>query len=167
MVFSEKEREIKNANKHQEIETTSEEKEKELSDYILDLKVISKIQVSNKLSIKESHINIDDSYFQCINRYINNDSRESSIKYIEDINAGIDTEIEKILSDNNEESHLKDTPSNLLMNISQNLTLAIHGIRNLIITYSDDNFNKSKLEIIIDKFQLKITKISEYIQIKK
>lgn len=159
--------EIKNTNKHQEIETTSEEKEKELSDYILDLKVISKIQVSNKLSIKESHINIDDSYFQCINRYINNDSRESSIKYIEDINAGIDTEIEKILSENTEKSHLKDTPSNLLINISQNLTLAIQGIRNLIITYADDNFNKSKLEIIIDKFQLKITKISEYIQIKK
>lgn len=157
--------ENKNSNKHQEIETISEEKE--LSDYILDLKVLSKIQVSNKLSIKESHINIDDSYFQCINRYINNDSRESSIKYIEDINAGIEAEIEKILSENTENSHLKDTPSNLLMNISQNLILAIQGIRNLIITYADDNFNKSKLEIIIEKFQLKITKISEYIQIKK
>lgn len=162
--------ENKNAIRYQEAETISEvneEKEKELSDYILDLKVLSKIQVSNKLSIKESHINIDDSYFQCINRYINNDSRESSIKYIEDINARIDSEIEKILNENTENSHLKDTPSNLLMNISQNLTLAIQGIRNLIITYADDNFNKSKLEIIIDKFQLKITKISEYIQIKK
>ena len=144
-----------------------EEKEKELSEFILDLKVLSKIQVSNKLSIKESHINIDDSYFQFINRYLNSNSRESSIKYIEDINLGIDNQIEKILSEDVKEKHLNDTPSNLLMIISQNLILAIQGLRNLIITYTDDHFNKSKLEIIIDQFQLKITKISEYIQIKK
>ena len=142
-------------------------KDKELSDYILDLKVLAKIQISNKLSIKDKHINIDDSYFQSIGRYLNNDSREQSIKYIEDINKSIDNEIEKILNETDNKEHLKDTPSNLLMNISQNLTLAIQGIRNLIYTYTDDNFNKSRLEIIIDQFQFKINKISEYIQIKK
>ena len=146
---------------------TKIKKEKVLSDYLLDLKVISKIKAFNKLIVRDEHINIDDTYFQSVKRYFNNDSREITINYINEINLGIEKEIQNILSNYDQLNNLRDTPSNLLINISQNLNLATGGLRNLIVTYGEDNFNKSKLELVIDDFQLKINKISEFIELKK
>lgn len=142
-------------------------KEKSLTDYLLDLKVLSKLEVNQKLIIRENQLNIDTTYFQSINRAFTGDSRVSTLQYIEELNNNLSNEIENILDNYSKNRNIQDSPSNILINISQNLKLACKGLTNLTSTYISDNFNKSKIEIIIEQFQLKITKISEYIQIKK
>lgn len=148
-------------------EITDVPKLKILTDFLLDLKVLSKLEVNQKLVIRNNQLNIDSTYFQSVNRYISNDSRENTLNYIEELNNNLSNEIENILDNYSKNKNIQDSPSNILINISQNLKLACKGLINLTTTYLNDQFNKSKIEIIIEQFQLKITKISEYIEIKK
>lgn len=148
-------------------EVTDVPKLKVLTDFLLDLKVLSKLEVNQKLVIRNNQLNIDSTFFQSVNRYISNDSRENTLNYIEELNNNLSNEIENILDNYSKNKNIQDSPSNILINISQNLKLACKGLINLTTTYLNDQFNKSKIEIIIEQFQLKITKISEYIEIKK
>jgi len=138
-----------------------------LNDLILDLKIISKIKPNNKLIIENNKIYIDDSYyFTSILRYFNNQNRNSSIEYIEKLNENLEIEINDIIiNKKNENNILKDNPSNILVNLSHDLTQAVNGLKNLILTYSNDNFLISKIEMINYNFELKIRKISEILKV--
>ena len=141
--------------------------ELELNDLILDLKIISKIKPNNKLIILNNKLLIDDYYFfNAIIRYYKNQNRENTINYIQNLNKNIDEEINKIiLNKENDNDILKDNPSNILVNLSHDLTQAVNGLKNLILTYNNDNFLVSKIEMIIYNFELKIRKISELLKI--
>jgi hypothetical protein len=138
-----------------------------LNDLILDLKIISKIKPNNKLIIENNKIYIDDSYyFASILRYFYNQNRNSSIEYIEKLNENLEIEINDIIiNKKNENNILKDNPSNILVNLSHDLTQAVNGLKNLILTYSNDNFLISKIEMINYNFELKIRKISEILKV--
>ncbi len=139
----------------------------ELKDIILDLKIISKIKPYNKLLIQDKKLLIDDTYiFTSIIRYYKNQNREKTIEYVEEINKNLEFKINNIiLNKDTTENILKDHPSNILVNLSHDLTQAVNGLKNLIITYNNDNCLISKIEIIIYNFELKIRKISELLKI--
>jgi len=140
---------------------------KKLNDFILDLKIISKIKPGNKLYVVENNIFIDDYYYLAgIVRFFTNQTRNDTIKYIEKLNKDLEREINNILEKKTTSNNLlDDNPSNVLVNLSHDLTQGINGLKNLSLSYASDNFTLSKIEMIIYNFELKIRKISEVLKI--
>jgi hypothetical protein len=133
-----------------------------LETIILNLKIIAKIQIGNKLCINEKNIYIDNTYFQSIYRYIYDNSRSKTIDFLEYLDKELSIKIENILNNsNNPELDLfLNTRESILVNLNHNIQLSLVGLNNLKDTYDNDQFTKSKIEIIINSFELKIKKIS-------
>jgi recombination DNA repair RAD52 pathway protein len=156
-------------------------KEKTLNDFILDLKIISKIKPFDKVCVDNDTIRIDNSYIQPIKRFLYNNSRITTIEYLENLDKNLTIEIEKYINENttisnasNEsnisndsyKSYFNDTSSNILINLSHDITLSLTGLINLKNTYSYDELVISKLEMLISNFELKTKKISNLFIIK-
>lgn len=133
-----------------------------LETIILNLKIIAKIQIGNKLCINEKNIYIDNTYFQSIYRYIYDNSRYKTIDFLEYLDKELSIKIENILNNsNNPELDLfLNTRESILVNLNHNIQLSLVGLNNLKDTYDNDQFTKSKIEIIINSFELKNKKIS-------
>lgn len=133
-----------------------------LETIVLNLKIIAKIQIGNKLCINEKNVFIDNTYFQSIYRYFNDNSRSKTIDFLEYLDKELSIKIENILNNsNNPELDLfLNTRESILVNLNHNIQLSLVGLNNLKDTYDNDQFTKSKIEIIINSFELKIKKIS-------
>lgn len=133
-----------------------------LETIILNLKIIAKIEIGNKLCINEKNIFIDNTYFQSIYRYFNENSRFKTIEFLEYLDKEISVKIENILNNkNNPELDLfLNTRESILVDLNHNIQISLVGLKNLKETYNDDQYTKSKIEIIINSFELKIKKIS-------
>ena len=146
---------------------TPSDNTKTLDDFILDLKILSKIKSGQKLSLGENNnIYIDTSYLQYFYRLFGDSSRNSTIEYLEILDKNISAKIETII--NNQEQKIDlflDSKENILLNISHNLSLSLVGLNNLINTYISDELIVSKLEMLIHNFELKIRKISNLLKI--
>ena len=133
-----------------------------LETIILNLKIIAKIEIGNKLCINEKNIFIDNTYFQSVYRYFNENSRFKTIEFLEYLDKEISIKIENILNNkNNPELDLfLNTRESILVDLNHNIQISLVGLKNLKETYNDDQYTKSKIEIIINSFELKIKKIS-------
>jgi len=163
---SETQSETQNENKTK-IVINTKKTAKNYDDLILDLKIISKLKPFNKLIVEGNKLFIDESYyFSSFIRYLNNQNRNQAIEYIESINVELEEHINRIIDlKNSDKNILRDNPSSILVNLSHDLTLAVKGLKNLILSYCSDNYIVSKIEIIISNFELKIKKISEILLI--
>lgn len=121
---------------------------------ITNLKVISFVQVNDKLNIRKGHLQIDkESNMRSIYRWINRDSRDIVLKYIKDIIRNIYLTVNKLKNNLNEESIW------ILTRIQTEFKKTELGLNNLKVTYSDDPV----VMVTIDNI---ITKINEiYLQI--
>jgi len=146
--------------------------DKTYSEIILDLKILSKLKINQKLCIIDNKLTIDVSYLQSMSRYINNSSRIFTIDYLENLYRNLSDEIEKIIkvlisdTNNNNNNYLIEDPSKILMDLNHNLKISLVGINNLIQTYITDDVLKSRLEILINNIDLKMRKISELLVVK-
>lgn len=141
---------------------------------ILNLKIISKLKPGYKLSVKEnndtrennnlSNIYIDTSYFQYFYRMWSDNSREQTTSFLENLDIEISKKIEELVRQE-ETNMFLNSKENILLNLSHNLNLSLVGLNNLINTYNDDEYIISKIEMIINNFELKIRKISSIIKI--
>ena len=168
MSLEESERTITSTKKSNESNDSNESNEstKTLDDYILDLKIISKIKPNYKLSIINDKISIDTNSLQSLTRYFSSYSRMSTIEYLENLDKQLLIHIEKLINTKNSELNLMfNSRSNILVNLTYDLKLGIIGLNNLINTYQKDELIVSKLEIIINNFNLKIQKISEVLKL--
>ena len=139
---------------------------KTLDDYILDLKIISKIKPNYKLSIINDKISIDTNSLQSLTRYFSSYSRGDTIEYLENLDKQLLIHIEKLINTKDSELNLMfNSRSNILVTLTYDLKLGILGLNNLINTYQKDELIVSKLEIIINNFNLKIQKISEVLKL--
>jgi hypothetical protein len=138
--------------------------DKLLYNILLNLKVLGKIKMGNKLSINNDNICIDNTYIQSINRWYNNNSRDETIKFLEKLDEDITKKIEELLKIDNSSLFL-DTKETLLLDLNHNLKTSIEGLRNLISTYQSDELIISNLELILNNFNLKIKKISNIIKV--
>lgn len=135
-----------------------------LDKIILNLKIISKLRPGSKLSINEnSDIYIDSSYMQYIYRIFSDNSRLVTINFLDNLDTDITNCIENLIKEDRE--MFLNSKENILLNISHNLSLSLLGLNNLINTYSDDELTISKIEIIINSFELKIRKISTILKL--
>ena len=139
---------------------------------ILNLKIISKLKPGYKLSVKEndtrennlSNVYIDTSYLQYFYRMWSDNSREQTTVFLENLDIEISKKIEELVCQE-ETNMFLNSKENILLNLSHNLNLSLVGLNNLINTYNDDEYIISKIEMIINNFELKIRKISSIIKI--
>ena len=116
-----------------------------IDNIITNLKIISLVQINEKLSIRKGHLQIDiSSNYQFIKRWLNRDSRDVILIYFKELIRNISLLFNKI-----------NTYSSFIWVITRLLTemeKAKDGILNLKTTYSDDPMMVAKFENILIKF---------------
>jgi len=114
----------------------------EFIDYILtNLKIISLVQINEKISIYRGHLQIDYKPLQFIKRWFNNDSRESLINFLNDLLKKIIYLFENDLDKKN------------IYTVLNEMDKILNGLNNLKITYSDDPITIVKLDTIYIRFK--------------
>ena len=143
-----------------------------LDTLILNLKIIAKLKPGYKLSLKEndnisSNVYIDTSYLQYIYRIFSDNSRDNTTKFLETLDKEITKKIEELVKEEifNDSNMFLNSKENILLNLSHNLNLSLVGLNNLINTYANDEYTISKIEMIINNFELKIRKISNILKV--
>lgn len=147
-----------------------------------NLKILSKITPKDKIYCKDTMFSIHKKrYTLGMSRYFNKESRNETIKYLEDFANKLFNVIDKIYNsecDNGENLsdsyylHVSTKPSvfkiensKLLISFTNEIEKAINGLNNLKLTYKKDISTVSSLEIIIEKLSIRQKKISEILQV--
>ena len=145
-------------------------------DILVNLKIFSKIKKNDKLSISENLLEIENRYFASIRRWLNNDNRKDSLLYISSIIDKAFSIIDETYSNeqrgrnenennNNPVIPFKEENSELLKKFSVELTNSINGLTNLKYTYTSDSLIQSKIDLLIDKVNIRIKKINNLLKI--
>jgi hypothetical protein len=114
----------------------------EFIDYILtNLKILSLVQINQKVSIYKGHLQIDYRPLQFIKRWLNKDSRESLVVFLNDLLKKINHLFK------NYEENLKEVISTILNEMDK------IKLNNLKITYADDPITVVKLDTICLHFK--------------
>lgn len=140
----------------------------EITDTILvNLKIISKINPSDKLKIYNNHTSIEkESLLSSVSRWYHGDSRDKSIVFIKNvINDGInitnDIMNSTYINNKNKKTIYEEnefTKSlNTLFLIKNEMENCKNGINNLKKTYKEDIQATSQLEVIINKVDSHLT----------
>lgn len=165
-----------NENKEEKVVNNVDNQEnnddKILENLLLNIKILSNIKESDKLSTSNEEMLVIDSpsYLQGIYRTLYGDSREETLNKIDKIindlfkitDEMLDNESKKKKRYNNK---FKDDNSTIFQKIAINLSESIKGLQNLKITYIKDVSITSRLDIIINKIQNRINKIVQLLQI--
>jgi hypothetical protein len=118
--------------------------ELEFIDYILtNLKILSLVQINQKVSIYRGHLQIDYQPLQFIKRWLNKDSRESLIIFLNDILKKIDHLFKNYEKNNFSSQNGKKEVISTILNEMDKIKLD-----NLKITYSDDPITVVKLDTV-------------------
>jgi hypothetical protein len=106
---------------------------------ITNLKILSLLQVNEKLSIHKGHLQIDKIKFQCIKRWLNKSSRDIILIYL------------KELAKNINKLKMKDLKF-INIKIFTEIEKAKGGLLNLQTTYANDPITVVKIDTILSKF---------------
>lgn len=164
--------------------TTEQNAEKESPLILTNLKIISSLKPGDKLTSKDNILVIDTSYVtQGAYRWINGDSRSSSVEFIKKVMDKAYNIIDNIYMAEFEKdaeipgkknyyskrevntTYFKDGNSQQLQAYSIELTNAIKGLQNLKVTYKDDIATCSKIDVVVDKISIRIKKINNLLTI--
>ena len=136
--------EIQNlAQELKEIELTAE-------DVFVNLRLISKIEVGNKLVQTKKHINIDTSYFKSITRWFRGANRNDTIKFMSFVFTKAFELNDKLLEYKSEDS------IQTLLRLNSELKNSITGLVNITHTYSYDKLIQSEIDVMIDNIQSRL-----------
>lgn len=129
---------------------TKEEIEFTLDDIFVNLTLISRIEVGNKLIRNDKHVNIDTSYFPSITRWLYGQNHIDILKFINTI-LNKSFEYNDILTkDKNDESRQN------LIRLNNILSNVINGLSNLMQTYHYDKLTQSSIEVMINTIRNKL-----------
>jgi hypothetical protein len=121
-----------------------------LEDIYINLRVLSKLEIGNKLIKNNKHINIDSSYLQFVYRWYNGTNRSNTIYFITHILLKAFEISEQLIDLQTEES------TQLLFRLNNELKNSINGLLNLKQTYSNDRLIQSEIDIMIDNIRTKL-----------
>ena len=134
--------------------------------------IISNLKEYDKLSTSDKNILIIDSpsLLQCIYRTIYGDSRDETLNKIENIINEIFSITDNLLERSQHNNsyfnkNFDDDISTTFQSIVLNLSESVKGLQNLKITYLKDVSITSRIDLIINKVQNRITKIVQLLQI--
>ena len=133
-----------------------------LDNIILNLKMLALIKADDKLYLEDGLFKIDNpTMTQGLTRWMNDYSRNKTMEdigvLINETGRFVDTNFQK--TDRSEEDN-RDCQK-ILVEVSNSVT----GIQNLKITYKDDTFIQSKLEVMNDKILEIKNKLSKSLHI--
>lgn len=144
-----------------------------------NLKILSKLQVGDKLLYQDTLFYIDTwTYMQPLYRWYYNESRSTTLKYLNDFIQSVFNLIEIIYSnemgtlENNyyiqvsKPQIFNEENSTLLVNLINELQNAINGLNNIKQTYKQDIHFVSSIDILIEKIQVRIKKVQNSLSIK-
>ena len=141
-------------------------KNKEIDDLLLDLKIISQIKENDKLITSKNVLEIDSSYFPSIKRYWNNDNRSATIDYINDVINKTLNVTDTTLNDTNSKKNIfQEDNSHILQRFLLEMTNSCKGLDNLKITYNSDITVTSAIDICKEKLQMRIEGIQKILKI--
>lgn len=119
-------------------------------DISVNLRLISKIEVGNKLSSNDKYINIDTSYFPSLTRWFRGINRNTNLEFINLILTRAFYLNDSILVDKELEY------SQVIFNLTNDFRNAINGLLNLKQTYCNDKLIQSELDVLIENIRNKI-----------
>jgi hypothetical protein len=175
--------------KPETVEEVSTENETSLSDsqlseqVLTNLKILAQVKPNDKLTQDGNLLVIDTPYWgQGTLRWWKADSRVESLNFIEKIVNNTFKLIENIYSvefkGNNKDiennyyykhslpkDYFKSENSQQLLNFSTELTNTIKGLENLKLTYHKDISVCSKIDVVIEKINIRIRKISSLLTV--
>lgn len=138
-----------NANHSSNI-SQEEETEFTLDDIFVNLTLISRIEVGNKLIRNNKHVNIDTSYFPSITRWLYGQNHIDILKFINTILNKAFEYNDILTKDKNEESRQN------LIRLNNILSNVINGLSNLMQTYHYDKLTQSSIEVMINTIRNKL-----------
>ena len=144
-----------------ETETNENDKDLNLEDVFINLRLISKINQGEKLLQFDKHINIDTSYFQVITRWFRGASRNESIGFIQKVLAKSFDFSDKLVEDKSNESAQK------LLRLNTDLKNCLEGLANLKVTYMHDKLIQSEIDVIVDNIRSKLDLNAKYLNFNK
>ena len=155
-------------------QANNQEKLKSIDNLLLDLKILSQIKEGDKVCTDNNHLSIDNTYFfQGFKRWYTNNSRKTTLDYIETIkkNTLMITSLILKKEKSNNDMVSSDKPfiegnSELLKKFYLEMIKSCDGLTNLKVTYQTDIPISSKIELIIEKFQERIKQIDDILKIK-
>ena len=130
-----------------------ETQELTLEDIFINLTLISKIEVGNKLIQTNKHVNIDTSYFPSITRWYYGLNRNDNLLFIRLILTKAFEYNNKLLLENVSD---EDINTQLLVRLNNDLEKSIEGLSNLKQTYSYDKLVQSEIDVMIKDIRSKL-----------
>ena len=125
-----------------------------LEEILINLSLISKIENGNKLIINDKYINIDNSYFNFVTRWLFGNSRMQTMEFIREMLNQSFLHGFKLLQEDSE------TSNQLLLRLNSELKNSINGLTNLKQTYYTDKAIQAKIDVMIenirDQLELKL-----------
>ena len=143
----------KNSNENENIPI-----ELNIDDIFVNLRLISKIEVGNKLIQTEKYVNIDTSYFQSITRWYNGANRNNSIKFMLFIFSKAFELNDTLLNEKTDDSIQS------LLRLNNELKNSINGLVNMKQTYCSDKLIQSEIDVIMDDIQSRLDSNLNYIK---
>ena len=121
-----------------------------LEDIFINLRLLSKLEVGNKLIHNNKNLNIDNSYLQFVTRWFNGNNRENNLIFINQTLNNAFIKSEKLISLNTNES------IQLFLRLTTDLKNSINGLLNLKQTYYYDKLIQSEIDVMIDNIRTKL-----------
>ena len=128
-------------------------KEMSLEDIFINLNLISKIDVGDKLCINDKYINIDTSYLPSVTRWFFKVDRKITLNFV---NLIINKSFE--LCDDLNKNDKKDD-AKLLFRLTTDLRNSITGLTNIKQTYLMDKLVQAEIDVIVENIRNKIDSI--------
>ena len=138
---------------------------------LLNLNILSQIRENEKICCDKDSIAIDtsSSIIQSFQRFFKGDSREKTIslitKIIEDSLKFTDNILNSEIENKTETTYFAETNSSLLHRFLLNMQNAIRGLENLRITYNTDIPMQSKVNLLVERLQMRVEKINRLLKI--
>lgn len=124
----------------------------EIDDIFINLRIISKIEVGEKILNDDKYISIDSSYCKSITRWYYDINRKNNFTFINNI-------FQKTFILNNEILNNNE----LLIRLNNELKFSINGLLNYKQTYIYDKLFQSEIDVLIENIRNKIDQNSKII----
>ena len=165
-----------------EINLSNSEIELRISNSLTNLKILSKLRSNNKLSFSNNKFLIDEwTYSQPLRRWWTHESRNNTLSHLETFIGELFKIIDSIYSrevnndelvddyypDTDSSNVFKEENSKILLQFVTEIGNANIGLNNLKRTYKNDTATVSSLEIIIERLNVRSTKIAGILTLSK
>lgn len=131
-----------------QIDYTSIIKQMNLDDIFINLNLIAKVEVGDKLYINDKYINIDKRYAKSIIRWYYGVDRKSTINFVRMC----------IIKSFEFCDSLLKSETKMLFRLTNDLKNSISGLTKLKQTYCDDKLVQAEIDVIIEDIRAKIEK---------